>query len=230
MDTLRVFTLSVITSSLGGAPVKNAATIELNAGMPGRAAAVEARRWIERQLQWERTLGTLRGDRSRRERTEGRVGPTRSTRGADLVPPHRRRHSGRLPPSTVAGTASMRCGDARGGGRDVGRRPVPASPFGRPSGSRAGLGPEPAGEGDVVDLGERDPDGLADHDGRGVDLVDLAVRAGEQVARRSGSSDPPRASRRSRCTARAPSSAGSNGGWGTANDQIAPRPARRRPR
>jgi hypothetical protein len=44
--------------------VKNAATIELNAGMPGRAAAVEARRWIERQLQWERTLGTLRGDRT----------------------------------------------------------------------------------------------------------------------------------------------------------------------
>ena len=61
MDTLRVFTLSVITSSLGGAPVKNEGTIELNAGTPGRAAAVEARRWIERQLQWERTLGTLRG-------------------------------------------------------------------------------------------------------------------------------------------------------------------------
>jgi hypothetical protein len=41
--------------------VNNTGTIELNAG---RAAAVEARRWIERQLQWERTLGSLRGGQS----------------------------------------------------------------------------------------------------------------------------------------------------------------------
>ena len=40
----------------------NAATrAELNTGIPGRTTSREARRWIERQLRWERTLGSLRG-------------------------------------------------------------------------------------------------------------------------------------------------------------------------
>ena len=39
----------------------NAAMAELNAGLPTRTTQRDARRWIERQLQWERTLGALRG-------------------------------------------------------------------------------------------------------------------------------------------------------------------------
>ena len=31
---------------------------------PRRPQATEARHWIERQLRWEKTLGTLRGERS----------------------------------------------------------------------------------------------------------------------------------------------------------------------
>ena len=42
----------------------NAATsAELNIGIPGRTTSREARRWIERQLRWERTLGSLRGQK-----------------------------------------------------------------------------------------------------------------------------------------------------------------------
>jgi hypothetical protein len=37
-----------------------AASAELNAGLPARTSTREARRWIERQLRWERTLGALR--------------------------------------------------------------------------------------------------------------------------------------------------------------------------
>ncbi|MBK5288939.1 MAG: hypothetical protein JJE46_10770 [Acidimicrobiia bacterium] len=40
----------------------NAATsAEFNKGLPARTSEREARRWIERQLRWERTLGALRG-------------------------------------------------------------------------------------------------------------------------------------------------------------------------
>jgi hypothetical protein len=49
-----------------------AAQAELNAGLPARrdASAVrEARRWIVRQLEWERTLDTLRGRRRTRSLT-----------------------------------------------------------------------------------------------------------------------------------------------------------------
>jgi len=38
-----------------------AASAEFNAGLPARTKQLDARRWIERQLRWERTLGTLRG-------------------------------------------------------------------------------------------------------------------------------------------------------------------------
>ncbi len=43
----------------------NAATsTQMNVGIPGRTSSREARRWIERQLRWERTLGSLRGKES----------------------------------------------------------------------------------------------------------------------------------------------------------------------
>ena len=62
MVTLRVFTLSVMTPSLEEAQVSTTTT-KLTTGRP---EVVEARHWIERQLRWERTLGTLRDDRSGR--------------------------------------------------------------------------------------------------------------------------------------------------------------------
>jgi hypothetical protein len=31
-----------------------------NAGLPARTSQKDAKRWIERQLRWERTLGALR--------------------------------------------------------------------------------------------------------------------------------------------------------------------------
>ena len=34
---------------------------ELNTGLPALSSQRDARRWIERQLRWERTLGALRG-------------------------------------------------------------------------------------------------------------------------------------------------------------------------
>ena len=38
-----------------------AVSAEFNSGLPTRTKQLDARRWIERQLRWERTLGTLRG-------------------------------------------------------------------------------------------------------------------------------------------------------------------------
>jgi|GEM_PF-6416294 hypothetical protein len=38
-----------------------AMSAELNTGLPARTSQRDARRWIERQLRWERTLGSLRG-------------------------------------------------------------------------------------------------------------------------------------------------------------------------
>jgi len=38
-----------------------AMSAELNVGLPARTSQRDARRWIERQLRWERTLGALRG-------------------------------------------------------------------------------------------------------------------------------------------------------------------------
>jgi hypothetical protein len=38
-----------------------AVSAEFNSGLPARTSQRDARRWIERQLQWERTLGALRG-------------------------------------------------------------------------------------------------------------------------------------------------------------------------
>ncbi len=49
--------------SVGENPVSEATTTQLTGG-PARTEAVEARNWIERQLRWERTLGSLRGGRS----------------------------------------------------------------------------------------------------------------------------------------------------------------------
>lgn len=66
MTTLRVFTLRVMTPSLGEVPVSEASTTKLTTGRPTRTEVVEARHWIERQLRWERTLGTLRDHRSER--------------------------------------------------------------------------------------------------------------------------------------------------------------------
>lgn len=63
---MRVFTLSVMTPSLGDVQVSNATSTDLNPGQPGGTEVVEARHWIERQLEWERTLGTLRDHRSER--------------------------------------------------------------------------------------------------------------------------------------------------------------------
>jgi hypothetical protein len=37
-----------------------AMSAEFNSGLPGRTSQKDARRWIERQLRWERTLGALR--------------------------------------------------------------------------------------------------------------------------------------------------------------------------
>jgi hypothetical protein len=59
VDTLRVFTLNVMTTSLGEVPVTRT-TIDRPASTERR----EARRWIERQLRWERTLGALRHRRT----------------------------------------------------------------------------------------------------------------------------------------------------------------------
>jgi hypothetical protein len=63
--TVRVFTLKVMTPSLGEVQV-SATSTKLVTGRPTRTEEVEARHWIERQLKWERTLGTLRGHRSDR--------------------------------------------------------------------------------------------------------------------------------------------------------------------
>jgi hypothetical protein len=63
--TVRVFTLSVMTPSLEEAPVSGTTT-QLTHGQPGTREVVEARHWIERQLKWERTLGSLRDHRSDR--------------------------------------------------------------------------------------------------------------------------------------------------------------------
>ena len=41
-------------------------TTKLTTDRPARTEVVEARHWIERQLRWERTLGTLRDHRSDR--------------------------------------------------------------------------------------------------------------------------------------------------------------------
>jgi len=51
-------------------PMNPAASAELTAGLPSRTTGREARRWIERQLRWERILGRLR------------TRPARSTRRA----------------------------------------------------------------------------------------------------------------------------------------------------
>jgi hypothetical protein len=37
-----------------------AVSAEFNSGLPTRTSRRDARRWIERQLRWERTLGALR--------------------------------------------------------------------------------------------------------------------------------------------------------------------------
>lgn len=37
-----------------------AVSAEFNTGLPHRTSQRDARRWIERQLRWERTLGGLR--------------------------------------------------------------------------------------------------------------------------------------------------------------------------
>mgnify|MGYP001795730169 CR=1 FL=1 len=43
----------------------NAATsAEFTSGLPARTSQKDARRWIERQLRWERTLGSLRSKES----------------------------------------------------------------------------------------------------------------------------------------------------------------------
>jgi hypothetical protein len=39
-------------------------TTELKPGQPVSTEVVEARHWIERQLHWERTLGSLREQRT----------------------------------------------------------------------------------------------------------------------------------------------------------------------
>lgn len=46
-----------------------AASAEMNAGLPARTTHREARRWIERQLRWERTLGALRNRPHAQQRT-----------------------------------------------------------------------------------------------------------------------------------------------------------------
>ncbi|MEP6626042.1 MAG: hypothetical protein ABJC79_16460 [Acidimicrobiia bacterium] len=43
----------------------NAATsTQMNVGITERTSSRDARRWIERQLRWERTLGSLRSKES----------------------------------------------------------------------------------------------------------------------------------------------------------------------
>ena len=42
----------------------NGTTSELKPGQPVSTEVVEARHWIERQLHWERTLGSLREQRT----------------------------------------------------------------------------------------------------------------------------------------------------------------------
>jgi hypothetical protein len=46
-----------------------AVSAEFNHGLPARSRQQDARRWIERQLRWERTLGVLRGGRKESIRT-----------------------------------------------------------------------------------------------------------------------------------------------------------------
>jgi len=46
-----------------------AVSAEFNAGRPARTSQKDARRWIERQLRWERTLGSLRDREPVRVRT-----------------------------------------------------------------------------------------------------------------------------------------------------------------
>jgi hypothetical protein len=41
-----------------------AVSAEFNSGLPARTSHRDARRWIERQLRWERTLGALRSRES----------------------------------------------------------------------------------------------------------------------------------------------------------------------
>ncbi len=41
--------------------MSSAMSAEFNKGLPARTTQRDARRWIERQLRWERTLGALRG-------------------------------------------------------------------------------------------------------------------------------------------------------------------------
>jgi hypothetical protein len=50
-----------------------AASAEHNAGLPARTSSREARRWIDRQLRWERTLGALRTRQATPIRTEVRT-------------------------------------------------------------------------------------------------------------------------------------------------------------
>jgi hypothetical protein len=38
-----------------------AVSAEFNSGLPARTSQRDARKWIERQLRWEQTLGALRG-------------------------------------------------------------------------------------------------------------------------------------------------------------------------
>jgi hypothetical protein len=40
--------------------MSTAVSAERPAGLPARTSQKDARRWIERQLRWERTLGALR--------------------------------------------------------------------------------------------------------------------------------------------------------------------------
>ncbi len=41
--------------------MNTAMSAEFNKGLPARTSQRDARRWVERQLRWERTLGALRG-------------------------------------------------------------------------------------------------------------------------------------------------------------------------
>lgn len=44
--------------------MSEATTTKLAPGQTGRSEAREAKHWIERQLRWERTLGSLRSERT----------------------------------------------------------------------------------------------------------------------------------------------------------------------
>jgi hypothetical protein len=48
-------------------------TIRTTNRTTGHTQSVEARRWIERQLRWERTLGTLRDHRAGRPAVEAKA-------------------------------------------------------------------------------------------------------------------------------------------------------------